>query len=260
MRHPWLRVMAAALVCMLAVPLLGLGAVPNDTALEVYLIDPCGGCQGAAGPGCGECKLEDEAFLRYRALLKDIGQPQRRIRLINLRRNPERYDGLEARLRELGHEDFQLPVLLVGEGAFPAEGRADELVKDYLTTGKLPEGIDMAAEEAEPAASQSENTQRSMIYLYSKYCQDCRLISPWLEEHLPEGIELMSYDIGSQEGLQLELAVEAYFGITQDDFMVPALISGQTLMLGSEHIQEGFAAALEQADQTPLSALLAPAD
>lgn len=247
------------LVCLLAL-LPACGYSSQDAPLEVYLIDPCGGCQGAAGPGCGECKLEVEAFLRYRALLSDVGQPKRVIRIFNLRRNPELYDGLELRILARQHESFRLPILMIGEEAFPADGQADQQVREHLLTGLTPEGLSLNGGEQAAENPLAEEAERSMIYLYSKYCDACKLIAPWLEDQLPEGVRLLRYDIASQKGLEVEWEVEKHFGITQEAFIVPALISGDFLMLGSQQIQEGFAIALEKAHNTPLSILLTPAE
>jgi len=249
---------AWVLLCVLAVCCLGFAVFSEDIPLEVYLIDPCGGCQGGAGPGCGECRLEDEAYLRYRALLQDLDQPQRRIRLINLRRSPGIYDLLKERLKALGHGDFRLPIVMIGEAAFPADGSADAQVRDFLTTGIIPPGIRLAPESVTTDAPAP--LQPSVVYLYSRYCEDCRLIAPWLLEHLPEDIQQISFDIGSEEGFRAEQAVRERFKLSDEDFVVPALVVGDRVLLGSGQIQEALADALPLAHQTPLEMLIKPSE
>lgn len=250
-----------ALLCLAALFLMPcLQAFAEEQApLEVYLIDPCGGCQGAAGPGCGECREEDAAWQRCQDLLKAAGQGDRGIRIHNLRRSPERYDELAARLKALGHEGFSLPVLTAGEAAFPGDGSADALILDYLLTGQAPEDLSLGR-RAEASGQPGSRAGRRVIYMHSRYCEDCRQITPWLEEVLPGDVELISFDIGSQEGLRLVWAAEARHGLREGAFMVPALISGERLMLGSEAIREGLAAALADAALTPLEALLSGAE
>ena len=60
---------AAALCCLLFAP------APSGRAedcLEIYCIDPCGGCMGAEKPCADHCTVEDELYLRYRALPADV--------------------------------------------------------------------------------------------------------------------------------------------------------------------------------------------
>lgn len=247
---------ALALLWALVVLCLCAAVFAEAPPLEVYLIDPCGGCQGGAGPGCGECRLEDEAYLRYRALLTELNQPVRAIRLINLRRNPEAYDLLQERLQNLGHKAFRLPVLMIGDAAFPADGRADPQIRDYLMTGKIPSGINLMEDSGEAAASSP--AQASVVYLYSSFCEDCRLIAPWLADAVPSGISLISIDIGSGEGFRVERAVRERFGLSDEDFVIPALVVGEQVLLGSSQIQEGLKAVLPLAHQTPTEALTAP--
>lgn len=258
MRAPLIRHLAALAVSLFALicaPFaLGEEALPP---LEAYYIDPCGACQGSANPGCGECSIENGIYLHYRALLDGLGQKGRRILLFNLRRLPDQYETLEKRLRNQGVEAFDLPLVMAGEAAFPADGSADAALRGYLTGGALPQGISLLKEQVEKTIAKGERAERNLIYIYSEYCEDCRDISPWIEENLPEGVRLLKYDIASREGLEMEAAVEARYRISPDEFMVPALFSGDWALLGSAQIHDRFFQALQQADRTPVDELLA---
>ena len=62
---------------LLALCLLLPTAVAGETAqaveMEIYLIDPCGGCTGRVGAGCGSCTIMDEIAVRYRELFGEDG-------------------------------------------------------------------------------------------------------------------------------------------------------------------------------------------
>lgn len=249
------RMLITSLLVLAVILQVSSGTASVRKPLEVFLIDPCGGCLGSASPGCGECKIEDEIYLRYRDLLAEIGQEGRPIKLNNLRRTPERYENLVERLKAAGYEQFRLPILLIDDVAFPAEGQADELVRAYLLTKQKPGKLNLMG-GAHDLTPDGEASGRSMIYLYSKYCEDCRAITPWLKEQLPDDVSLLSFDIASQEGLKLQWAVEAHFNLSEGDFFVPALISGETLLLGEQDIREELLSALAEADKTQLDQLI----
>ncbi len=261
MRGMSIRRSVAALLALLTVLFcLHVYARQTDPApLEAYYLDPCGACQGSASPGCGNCSIEDEIYLRYRALLNDLGQSGRRILLYNLRRMPEVYAGLEEKLRAQGYEHFDLPILLIGDTAFRADGSGDEAVRAFLKDGTEPAGIRLSAEQ-EAAPSAEVSAEKSVICLFSKYCEDCRQISPWLEELLPSDVELMKFDIGEKETLDLEMAVKARYDLSEEEFMVPALVVGDRILLGSDQIREQLEAALAQAAETPREALIGTRD
>lgn len=261
MRGMSIRRSAAALLALLTalICVTAHARQAGQPPLEAYYIDPCGACQGSASPGCGNCRIEDEIYLRYRTLLNDLGQRGRRILLYNLRRQTEAYAGLEERLRAQGYERFDLPILLIGDAAFRADGSGDEAVRAFLKDGTAPAGLRLSEDQGAVSSAQTD-AGKSAIYLFSRYCEDCRLISPWLEEHLPADVELMKFDIGAVETLALEMAVKARYDLSEEEFVVPALVVGDRILLGSDQIREQLEGALAQAVETPREALIGPRD
>lgn len=238
-----MRKARALCLCLLALVLLsGLPALA-DGALEVYLIDPCGGCAGTGTVGCGQCKVEDELFLRYKALLRQVDQEARAIVLYNVRRVPEAYDALQARLLAQGEEGFALPVLYIDDHAFPADGSQDEAVLRYLRTGDY---AGYGAMRTETARTIAERPARSILYLSSAYCEDCKKVEAWLARALPYDIEVRKYDIGAEAGMLMERAVHAHYGTDPDAFYVPLIVYGDDVLVGREQIYLSLLSRIEE--------------
>lgn len=222
---------AAVLCCLLFAP------APSGRAedcLEIYCIDPCGGCMGAEKPCADHCTVEDELYLRYRALLEEAGDG-RDVRLCNLRRTPERYQELTERLADAAPEGFDLPLVLVGGAPFPADGTQDAAIEAYIASG----GADYPGYEALRAQRDAliqSRPKRSVLYFYSAYCEDCKKVSKWIERALPADVEVVRIDVGTQEGMLLERAVHARYDIPEDQYYVPLVIYGEDWLMGRDSI------------------------
>lgn len=225
------RWLAAALCCLLLAPALSGRA---EDSLEIYCIDPCGDCMGAAKPCADHCTVEDELYLRYSALLAQAGDG-REIDLCNLRRAPERYEQLQERLAQTAPEGFDLPLALLGDAAFPADGTQDGAIAAYIASG----GADYPGYEAlraEREALIESRPARSVLYFYSAYCEDCKKVSRWIDRAVPADVTVVRIDVGTQEGLLLERAVHARYAIPEDQYYVPLVIYGDDWLMGRESI------------------------
>lgn len=229
----------ALLALLLSLPF----AAAAQEALEIYCIDPCGGCMGAVTPCTDNCTVEDELYLRYRSLL-DAAQDGREIRLYNVRREPERYGELAERLGDQAAEGFELPVVLTGEAAFPADGSADEALLGYLCSGgaRYP-GYAALRQARDERLSQRK---RSVLYFYSAYCEDCKKVSKWIGRALPADVQVVRLDVGTQEGMLAERAVHAAYGIPEDQYYVPLVVYGEDWLMGKDAIQLSLPSRIEE--------------
>ena len=101
--------------------------------MEIYLIDPCGGCTGRVGAGCGSCTIMDEIAVRYREL---FGEDGLQMHFHNLRMDVDGTDqaALDALMAEAGvdPDDVPLPVAFVNGKLFLADGSMDDAMVQYL--------------------------------------------------------------------------------------------------------------------------------
>lgn len=75
-----------------------------------------------------------------------------------------------------------------------------------------------------------------MVYLYSAYCEDCRDISKWLEYSLPNGYELVKYDIYTEIGRAMEDYCIERLGIPEEEYRVPLIVYGDYWFAGKKAI------------------------
>ncbi len=107
--------------------------------MEIYLVDPCGGCTGRVGAGCGSCTIMDEIAVRYREL---FGEDGLQMHFHNLRMDVDGTDqaALDALMAEAGvdPDDVPLPVAFVNGKLFLADGSMDDAMVQYLSDGTSP--------------------------------------------------------------------------------------------------------------------------
>ena len=230
---------AALFALLLALPI----AAAAQDALEIYLIDPCGGCMGAAFPCADNCTVEDELYLRYRDLLQSLTD-DRDIALYNVRKEPQRYQELAERLENQEADGFELPVVMIGEAAFPADGSADDEMAAYLRTGGAEYPGYQALRQARDAAR--AQTRRSVLYFYSAYCEDCKKVSKWIERALPADVEIVRLDVGTQEGMLAERGAHAAYGIPEDQYYVPLVLYGEDWLMGKDAILLSLPSRIEE--------------
>lgn len=248
------RMILALLALWLAAPCTVV-AQESLPPLEIYLIDPCGGCAGGP-PGCGDCTLETELAARYRALLAEAGQADRPLQMYNVRREPERYGELRDRLLTLGIDAFDLPVALTEETVFPADGTGDEALLAFLTVGEAPPSY--AAQVAEAARVAREKPARSILYLSSEYCEDCKRVDAWLARSLPKDVVVEKYSIATQEGMLLEQAVHLHYDTGEEARYVPLIVYGDHVLVGREQIMLALLSRMEEdpGAETPSATVL----
>lgn len=206
-------------------------ALCEEIQMDIYAIDPCGGCAGAQR-GCKACTIIDEMAVRYRMLFPE---DRVNIRFYNLRLDNSHEPYLKERLSGFGldYKDVQLPVVFVGEHVFLADGSMDEAIYDYVKTGATSDIHTLLREKQEYEASLLPGR---IVYLYSSYCEDCKDISKWLTYSVPYGYELVKYDIYTDVGLEMESYYLSALDIPPDEYCVPLIIYGEYWFAGKESI------------------------
>jgi hypothetical protein len=221
---------------MLAFVIVPKSTIAEKTDVDIYLYDPCGKCLGAVGyGGCGECKLSEEIAGRLNKILPPA---EYAVNYLNLRFDTAFGEERDDRLETLGlsPKDIDLPTLFIGNAVFLADGTQDAEIRKYVVSGLTDyPGYDLVLEQAKERAERTEANR--VVYIYSPYCESCAGISEWLETALPEGYELVKYDLTTQLGLLMEQHAREAFSIAEDDFYVPFIMYGDYDFMGSDAIQ-----------------------
>ena len=124
--------------------------------------------------------------------------------------------------------------VLMAAGLFAAHFKImDEAVKNFVETGEYPGIETMLREKAEYEAKKDSG---KVVYLYSSYCEDCKEISKWLTYSLPEGYELLKYDIYSDEGLEMEKYYREMLEISDEEYCIPLIVYGDYWFAGKDSI------------------------
>ena len=223
--------MRRILLIVLASILIAAGAFAEPAEFEAFVIDPCGGCMGRVGVGCKSCSIIDEMTVRYRQLFgKEI-----KLTIHNLRMDNTQFPVLQERLSEMGvePENVPLPVVFVNGEAFLADGSMDSAIAEFLKGGESPGIQALLREKAEHEADREPGR---VVYLYSAYCEDCRDISKWLEYSLPNGYELVKYDIYTEIGRAMEDYCIERLGIPEEEYRVPLIVYGDYWFAGKKAI------------------------
>ena len=142
---------------------------------------------------------------------------------------------MEERIEALNvdQEMIDLPILFIGDKLFLADGSMDEAVKIFVETGEYPGIETMLREKAEYEAKKDSG---KVVYLNSSYCEDCKEISKWLTYSLPEGYELLKYDIYSDEGLEMEKYYREMLEISDEEYCIPLIVYGDYWFAGKDSI------------------------
>lgn len=225
MKRIWAAVLALCLLVATA-------ALAEEIEMDVYLIDPCGGCGGTVGVGCKSCTIQDEIASRYRVM---FSEDEVQIHFYNLRMDKSLEAAMRERVAAFGADPDQvpMPLLFVRDKLFLADGSMDEALRNFVETGEYP-GIEaMLREKAEYEASRVPGR---VVYLYSSYCEDCREISHWLTYSLPAGYELVSYDIYTEAGLAMEEYFLTELAIPEEEYCIPLIVYGDFWFAGKDSI------------------------
>lgn len=224
--------MKKLLAVLLLLLLLPFAALAEKIEMEVYLIDPCGGCGGTVGRGCKSCTIQDEIANRYRLMFPE---DEVRIQFNNLRMDKTLEPEMRERISEFGADpdEVPLPLMFVRGQLFLADGSMDEALARFLETGEYP-GIEaMLREKAEYEASRVPGR---VVYLYSSYCEDCREISKWLTYSLPADYELVKYDIYTEAGQTMEKYLLETLEIPEEEYCIPLIVYGDFWFAGKNSI------------------------
>lgn len=207
-------------------------ALAEPTKMEVFAIDPCGGCTGRVGVGCKKCTIIDEISVRYRTR---FAEEELELEIHNLRMDNAWFPVLQEKLEALGAEpeNVPLPVVFVNGEAFLADGSMDDAIAAYLESGESP-GIQALLREK--TEYEAQRVHGRVVYLYSAFCEDCRDISKWLEYSLPIGYTLVKYDIYTDEGRAMEDYCIEQLGIPEEDYCVPLIVYGDYWFAGKRSI------------------------
>lgn len=233
---------------LLALCLLLPTAVAGETAqaveMEIYLIDPCGGCTGRVGAGCGSCTIMDEIAVRYREL---FGEDGLQMHFHNLRMDVDGTDqvALDALMAEAGvdPDDVPLPVAFVNGKLFLADGSMDDAMVQYLADGTYP-GVEAAIREK--AEYEENRAPGRIVYLYSQTCEACDEMSEWLPYGIPSDYEVVAYDIYTPEGeAMLDYFMET-LEIPEEDYCVPLIVYGDEWFAGRKSIYLSLASRIQE--------------
>ena len=220
------------LLAVLMLLLIPLAACAERIDMEVYLIDPCGGCGGTVGRGCKSCIIQDEIANRYRLMFPE---DEVQIQFNNLRMDKALEPEMRARISGFGADPDKvpMPLMFVREKLFLADGSMDEALAQFLETGEYP-GIEaMLRDKAEYEASRVPGR---VVYLYSSYCEDCREISKWLTYSLPADYELVKYDIYTEAGQTMEKYLLETLEIPEEEYCIPLIVYGDFWFAGKSSI------------------------
>ncbi len=230
-------ILILALVAALA--LAPMGSIAEKTGVDIYLYDPCGKCLGAVGyGGCGECKLSEEIAGRLNKILPPTSYA---VNYLNLRFDTAFGEERDARLEALGlsPQEVDMPTLFIGDAVFLADGSQDAEIRKYVDSGLTDyPGYEMVAEQAKERAARME--KNTIVYIYTPYCESCQSMSEWLPTAVPEGYELVKYDLSTQLGLLMEQHVREEFSIAEDDLYVPMIVYGDYYFMGSDDIRDNL--------------------
>lgn len=232
MRGAHVRILALAGALLLLAPLVFI-AHGEGLRMDVYVYDPCGGC-GTVGVGCKSCTVIDEIANRYRLLLSDWA-PE--MVFYNLRMDRAFQDACDKRLEavDASPDAAALPLVWIGDAVFQADGSMDDSICAYLNAGfsgypGLEALIRQKSEFEEKAAS------GAVVYLYSRYCEDCIDVSRRIRNCIPQGYELVAYDIYTEEGQKMEQLLIENMGIGAEDYCIPFVAYGPYWFAGRESI------------------------
>ncbi len=230
MRRMRMRALSMLLALLFMLPL---HTCAEGLRMDVYVYDPCGGC-GAPGAGCKSCSIIDEIANRYRLMFADES-PE--IVFHNLRADQADQAACDERLLACGidPDTVALPLLWIGDAVFQADGSVDEAIRTYVEGGcaDYPGMAELLREKAEYEARAVTGT---VVYLYSPYCEDCRDISRWLRFSLPLGYELVTYDIYTEAGQEMEKYLLDDLGIPVDEYKIPLVVYGTYWFAGKDSI------------------------
>ncbi len=220
------------LIVILAALTLMASAEPEKTTLEVYLIDPCGKCMGGVGRGCGECAVEREMAVRFGQALEGVSYD---LVMYNLRENSKLLEERGDRLKALGIAgEVPWPTLFIGDAVFLADGSQDDQIASYLKNGRT--GYPGYDEVQRAAEKKSQREPGNIVYLYSSYCESCKEVSKWLPRALPEGYTVDKYDLATEEGVKVQLALCRKYDIAEEDLYVPFIAYGDYHFMGKDSI------------------------
>lgn len=217
-------------------------AKASDAPLEIYLYDPCGGCPSAKVP-CGECREEKAQYDFYLKLLRDIGQDGRDIRLHNMRKDAALYAGLEEVMQALGEADFDLPVLVIGEAAFPAAPELYDLVRGYLLGETEYPGFAEAVALWQKALD--EKPARSVVFLFDPGDEESADIEEFLGKYLSEDIAVRAFDVTTGDGEEMARAVRKFYAL-EEEVEAPTVVYGDYVFSGKTEIYLSLRSRIEE--------------
>lgn len=235
---------------------------PKPVTLVGYMVDPCGNCAGAlAASGCGPCN-------EYNAMLYDVREllgahtDAVDFQLYNVFSDENAYDDMTARFEEFGIErDMRaLPIFFTDDGYVTGVSE-EELISLIRSNGKKP-AQDEASTTPEPERTSAK--ARRLIYLYVDSCADCGETSAFLNE-LDGEIEVIRYNIGTLEGLEMSKAIYAHYRIEEERRLVPMVIVDESVLVGKDEIigsgfaesGAGFSTVVPEVEKTPSGARVA---
>ena len=221
------RLAAAALALwLLLAPALAEGA--GCVEMEIYLIDPCGGCAGRVGSAAAAARFRTKS---PRAIARCLETTACRCASTtcawtSTARIRTSWTRAWRRLAST-RTPYRCPSPLSTARLFLADGSMDDAIVDYLETGAYP-GVEAALrEQAEYRANRQPGR---VVYLYSEYCESCRDISRWLTYGIPADYELVAYDIYTPEGQAMEEYFIETLDIPAEAYCVPLIVYGRRMV------------------------------
>lgn len=227
-------------IALLLALLLALPVIASALSVDVYYIDPCGGCKEG---GCGKCYLERDIFYQYTTLLKPTDAE---LVMKNIAMKTSLYDERNDRIHAAGFEDISVigfPTVFIGDAMFSGDGSQDEDILAYIESdGAEYAGYQALVEKHE----QDHNGEYQMIFLYSPYCESCKKIERYLTFYVPDWLECVKVSMAEEEGIRWQKALMQRFGLSEDEFFAPSVYYADRLFVGTNEIYLSLSSYLKE--------------
>lgn len=226
--------MRKRLTALLTVLMLFISVSAYALPVEVYYIDPCGGCKEG---GCGKCYLERDLFYRFTTLLKGTDAE---LEMKNISKNTALYDERNERVLSTGITDIdtvKFPTVFIGDAMFLGDGSQNEDILAYIESGYQDySGYTAMVEKHE----EEHSDEYRLIYMYIPDCQPCVKMDRYLRSYLPSWLHCEKVSLAEVDGIRWQIALMERFGLDDDSFFAPAVFYGDKLFVGTNEIYLGL--------------------
>ncbi len=220
------NIATAALALLMALVLLSSCTdKPKGIAVaEVFLYDPCGGCNVENGP-CKPCEVELKYNQKFAAYVRENGLTDVRFDVYNIR-YPEYRKRMERRLAEHNVDESSVyPICFIGKTVLVGDNEIDS-------------GLDEAVSAAARIVEQKKEfaTINEPVYFAGKYCASCKKLDQLLKDN---NIKHTKYYIEDDDNGALLQEFFALYGVSVET-TVPAVFMGDKVLTELDDIFAAF--------------------